>query len=35
VALFKGYNLDGDLQYRDYKKFRTTAKIVGMSEVKE
>jgi hypothetical protein len=35
VALFKGYNVDGDQQYRDYKKFRTSAKIVGMGEVKE
>ncbi len=35
VALFKGYNIDGDQQYRDYKKFRTTSKIVGMREVKE
>ena len=35
VALFKGYNIDGDQEYRDYKKFRTSAKIVGMGEVKE
>jgi hypothetical protein len=35
VALFKGYNLDGDQEYRDYKKFRTSAKIVGMGEVNE
>ena len=35
VALFKGYNLDGDQEYRDYKKFRTSAKIVGMGEVKD
>jgi hypothetical protein len=35
VAFFKGYNIDGDQQYRDYKKFRTTSKIVGMQEVKE
>ena len=34
VALFKGFNLDGEQQYRDYKKFRTTSKIVGMGEVK-
>lgn len=33
VALFKGYNMSGDQQYRDYKKFRTSAKIVGMDEV--
>jgi hypothetical protein len=35
VALFKGYNVDGDQQYRDYRKFRTSAKIVGMGEVQE
>ncbi len=34
VALFKGFNIDGEQQYRDYKKFRTTSKIVGMGEVK-
>ena len=34
VALFKGYNVDGDQEYRDYKKFRTSAKIVGIGEVK-
>src|ERR1035437_2362008 len=35
VALVKGFNIDGDQEYRDYKKFRTSAKIVGMGEVKE
>jgi hypothetical protein len=35
VALFKGYKIDGDQQYRDYKKFRTSSKIVGVQEVKE
>jgi|SRR5579871_526156 len=35
VALLKGYKMDGDLTYRDYKKFRTSAKIVGMGEVQE
>ena len=35
VALFKGFNLDGEQEYRDYKKFRTSAKIVGMGEVKD
>ncbi|MGA2743461.1 MAG: hypothetical protein ABSE44_02095 [Candidatus Sulfotelmatobacter sp.] len=35
VALFKGYNFDGDQEYRDYKKFRSSAKIVGMGEVKD
>jgi hypothetical protein len=33
VALFKGFNVDGDQQFRDYKKFRTSSKIVGMGEV--
>ena len=35
VALLKGYNIDGDQEYRDYKKFRTSSKIVGMGEVQE
>lgn len=35
VALFKGFKLDGEQTYRDYKKFRTSAKIVGMGEVQE
>ena len=35
VALFKGYDFDGDQTYRDYKKFRTSAHIVGYSEVKD
>lgn len=35
VALFKGFNLDGDQEYRDYRKFRTSAKIVGMGEIHE
>jgi len=34
IALFKGYKMDGDQTFRDYKKFRTSAKIVGMQEVK-
>jgi hypothetical protein len=29
VALLKGYNIDGDQTFRDYKKFRTSAKILG------
>jgi hypothetical protein len=33
VALFKGFNVDGDQDFRDYKKFRTSSKIVGMGEV--
>jgi hypothetical protein len=35
VALLKGYRIDGEQEYRDYKKFRTSSKIVGMGEVKE
>ena len=35
LALLKGYNVDGEQTFRDYKKFRTTTKIVGMGEVKE
>jgi len=35
VALFKGFNIDGEQEFRDYKKFRTTSKIVGMGEVKD
>ncbi len=35
VALLKGYNVDGEQTYRDYKKFRTSSKIIGMAEVKE
>jgi hypothetical protein len=34
VALLKGYKIDADRQYRDYKKFRTSSRIVGIGEVK-
>jgi hypothetical protein len=34
VALFKGFNISGEQEYRDYKKFRTSSKIVGMGEAK-
>ena len=34
VALLKGFNVDGEQVFRDYKKFRTSTKIVGMGEVK-
>jgi hypothetical protein len=30
VALFKGYNIESKQSYDDYKKFRTSSKIVGM-----
>jgi len=33
LGLVKGFNIDGEQTYRDYKKFRTSAKIVGMREV--
>jgi hypothetical protein len=35
VALFKGYKLDGEQTYRDYRKFRTSAKIVGVGPVEQ
>ena len=35
VALLKGFNLDGEQSYRDYKKFRTSSKIVGMTELSQ
>lgn len=34
VALFKGYNQDTETTFRDYKKFRTSAKIVGLGDAK-
>lgn len=34
IALFKGYKVDGDQTFRDYKKFRTSARIVGVGQVK-
>jgi hypothetical protein len=35
VALLKNFNVDQDTTYRDYKKFRTDTKIVGVGEVQE
>jgi len=35
VALLKNFNVDADVTYRDYKKFRTDTKIVGVGEVPE
>ena len=35
LGLLLGFNLDLDVSYRDYKKFRTDTKIVGMGEVQE
>src|SRR5262249_44433615 len=31
-ALLKNFNMDGEQTFRDYKKFRTDSKIVGVSE---
>ena len=33
VALFKNFNVDEDDTFRDYKKFRATARIVEMKDV--
>jgi hypothetical protein len=35
IALLKGYNIDGDQTFRDYKKFRTDTKILGYGELKQ
>jgi hypothetical protein len=35
LALLKNFNVELEQAFRDYKKFRATAKIVGMGEVKE
>jgi len=35
LALFKNYNVDIEQTFRDYKKFRTSSKVVGMGEVQE
>ncbi len=35
IGLVKGFNIDGEQTYRDYKKFRTSAKIIGIGEVQE
>jgi hypothetical protein len=35
VALIKGYKLDSEQTFRDYKKFRTSARIVGFGETKD
>ncbi len=35
LALVKGYNVDGEQIFRDYKKFRTSTKIMGVGEVKD
>ena len=35
LALLKNFNVDMEQSFRDYKKFRTSSKIVGMGEVQE
>jgi len=35
VALLKNFNLEADVTYRDYKKFRTDTKIVPVGELQE
>lgn len=35
LALLKGFRVDGEETFRDYKKFRTSSKIVGIGEVQE
>src|SRR6266852_3778605 len=32
IALFKGYNEEAEQTYRDYRKFRTGARVVGVGE---
>lgn len=35
IALLKGFKIDGEETFRDYKKFRTSSRIVGLGEVQE
>lgn len=35
LALVKDFHVDGEQTFRDYKKFRTSSKIVGVGEVKD
>lgn len=35
VALLKGYNIDGEQTYRDYKKFRSSSKIIGIGQAED
>jgi hypothetical protein len=35
LALLKNFNVDVEQTYRDYKKFRASAKIVSVGEVKQ
>ncbi len=35
LALLKNFNIEEDITYRDYKKFRASTKIIGVSEVQD
>ena len=35
LALLKNFNVDIEQTFRDYKKFRTSSKVVGVGEVQE
>ena len=35
LALLKNFNVDEDITYRDYKKFRASTKIIGVGEVQD
>jgi len=35
LALVKGFHVDGEQTFRDYKKFRTSARIVSVGEIKQ
>ena len=35
LALLKDFNLEDDITYRDYKKFRTDTKIVPIGELQQ
>ena len=35
LALFKNFNVNVDQNFSDYKKFRTSARIIGMKEIKQ
>jgi hypothetical protein len=35
VALLKGYNIDGEKTYRDYKEFRSSSKIIGIGQAED
>ena len=35
LALLKNFNLEDDITYRDYKKFRTNTKIVPVGEASQ